>query len=155
MAISRKACSVCKKPVEQTVLPLVSGEESSYRVSVKNLPMMQCPGGHRRLLYPDFAMRIMDSVAAAIPVGKRRGLFRKRVTCGQCASDISSDQIQQKEYETSLGLPEMSEAATAVLSAPVLRCPRCGTEQVAGENELMHVFKALARAFKSAEIHVE
>jgi len=155
MAISRKACSVCKKSVEQTVMPLVSGEESSYHVSMKNVPIVQCPDGHKRLLHPDFAMRMMDSMAAGIPAGKRRGFLWKRTTCGQCGSDIPPDQTRTKEYQVSLELIEVSEATTAVLSAPVFRCAKCGMEQIAGENELMHVFKALARALKSADIRAE
>jgi len=100
-------------------------------------------------------MRIMDSVAAGIPAGKRRGFLWKRTTCGQCASDIPSDQTHTKDYTVSLKLVEVPVATTAVLTAPVLRRANCGMEQIAGENELMHVFKALARALESADIRAE
>src|SRR5688572_24458284 len=156
MAINRKPCALCKSPVDQGVLPLLEGTEESCRVTLSNVPIMLCAEGHKRLLYSNFVMELMDTLAqpetAGLRVGEKRGIFRKRFRCIKCSSDIQGGHTAIAEFRASLRLRDMTDSVSVALTAPVMRCSSCGGEQLADERSLMQVFKALTRAFRSADV---
>jgi len=156
MAINPKPCALCKRPMELGVLPVLAGDEESCRITLGNVPVMVCAEGHKRLLYSNFVMELMDTLAqpetAGLRVGEKRGIFRKRFRCIKCSSDIQGGHTAIAEFRASLRLRDMTDSVSVALTAPVMRCSSCGGEQLADERSLMQVFKALTRAFRSADV---
>ena len=156
MATNRKPCAVCNGAVMEAVLPVLEGKEESCHVTLSNVPIMVCAGEHRRLLYLGFVSELMDTLArpetAGIRVGESRGIFSKRYRCTNCSQDIEGNQKAVGEYKAHVSLGDMTQPLSAVLRAPVMRCGKCGNEQLPDEGELMRVFKALTAAFRSADV---
>jgi hypothetical protein len=156
MAISSKPCALCKRPMEQSILPALTGHEESSRITLGNVPIMVCPEGHKRLLYPTFVTDVMDALArpetAGLQVGEKRGFFRKHFRCIKCSSDIRAEHTAMAEFSANLRLRDMTDAVSVALTNPVMRCTACGSQQLADEGALMQVFKALTHAFRSADV---
>ena len=159
MAIPHKACSRCGKPVSIQTAPPISGTEGAYTLGLESVSVMICGENHKRLVYPDLAMRLMDHIADADASGvyaaTRRGLFKKHTHCAKCTTELPTGTTESMDFRVSVPLPDI-QPVTLTLSAPVLRCAQCGTAQLPDTAHWMkYVFKAMAHAFRSAEIHAE
>jgi hypothetical protein len=156
MAINRKPCVACKSPVEEGVLPALAGSEGPCRITLGNVPVMVCPQGHKRLLYPNFVAELMDALAvpetAGLRVGEKRGLFRKHFRCARCSADIPAEHTASADYKASIKLRDMTDPVDLAVTTVVMRCGACGNEQLADQGELMQLFKALTSAFRSADV---
>ncbi len=156
MAINQKPCALCKGPVSRSVLPVLTGNEHSCRVTLSNVPIVICAEGHKRLLNSNFVMELMDTLArpetAGLRVGEKQGIFRKRFRCAKCSSDIPAEQTAIAEYKANVKLSDMTDSIAVALAVPVMRCGACGNDQLADESGLMELFKALAHAFRSADV---
>jgi hypothetical protein len=144
MAISRKPCTQCKQPMELTVVPAVAGEDGAYRLALESVPAMMCPDKHKRLIYPEFAMAVMDTIAnpatSGVYAAVQRGLLRKRSYCGKCGAELIETRPVSHEFRVSVPV-EGGAPLTAVLAAPCLKCAQCGTEQLPREQDLAdHIF---------------
>ncbi len=158
MAMSRKPCRQCKQPVELKTVPVLSGEDGGYRISLESVPVMVCAANHKRLIHPEFALQVMDIIAnpsSGVYAAPQRGLLRKRTYCAKCAAEL--EQMAPTSRDFRVTVPVESEGPMIVfLTAPCLKCRQCGTEQLPREQDLAdRVFKALAGAFRGAEIHAE
>jgi len=156
MAINRKPCAICNGLMEEGALSLLRGEEGACHMTLSNVPIMLCPEEHKRLLYMSFVSELMDMLArpetAGIRVGESRGIFRKRYRCTKCSHNIEGDQIAIREFKAQVILDEMTRPMSVVLRMPAMRCGKCTNEQLADDNELMRVFRALTAAFRSADV---
>ena len=159
MAISHKACSRCSKPVSLQTLPPISGTEGTYKVVLNGVSVMTCAENHKRFVYPDLAMRLMDQVAnpdvSGLYAATQRGLFKKRAYCAKCSTELPSGEPHSKDYRVSLSLADI-QPVIVTLSVPVLTCAQCGTEQLSSTDDLLKgVFKAMVNAFRAADIHTQ
>ena len=159
MAISVRACLRCSKPVSIQAIPPISGTEGTYKMTLEGVSVMICEENHKRLVYSDLAMRLMDHVAdpdkSGLYAATRRGLFKKRTYCAKCTTELPSGTADNKDYRVSVPLRNI-EPVTVILSAPVIRCAQCGVEQLPDEADLLkYVFKAMTHAFRAAEIHAQ
>ena len=140
MAISHKACSRCGKPVSiQTVAP-ISGTEGAYSLGLEGVSVMICGENHKRFVYPDLAMRLMDHIAnpdaSGVYAATQRGLFKKRAQCAKCTTELPTGKTESVDFRVSVPLPNV-QPVTLTLSAPVLRCEQCGTAQLADTAHLL------------------
>lgn len=159
MAISHKACSRCSKPVSIQAAPPLSGTEGAYKLVLNGVPVMACAENHKRFVYPDLAMRLMDQIAdpetSGLYAATQRGLFKKHAYCAKCSTELPSGEPHSKDYRVSVSLADIPPVIVT-LSAPVLTCAQCGTEQLPGTDDLLkYVFKAMVHAFRSADIHAQ
>lgn len=159
MAISRKPCTQCKKPVELQTVPALSGEDGGYRISLESVPAMVCADNHKRLIHPEFALQVMDAIvdpsSSGLYAAPQRGLLKKRTYCAKCGSELAGLQPAIRDYRVTVAV-ESAAPMVVALSAPCLKCTQCGTEQLPREQDLNdRVFKALAGAFRSAELRAE
>ena len=159
MAISHKACSRCGKPVSIQTAPPISGTEGAYTLGLEGVSLMVCAENHKRFVYSDLAMRLMDyiatSEASGIYAATRRGLFKKHTHCAKCTTELATGTTDSMDFRVSVPLPDI-QPVTLILSAPVLKCVQCGTAQLPDTGHLQkYVFKAMVHAFRSAEIHAE
>jgi len=156
MAVNSKPCAVCQGPMGQAVLPVLTGHEESFRITLGNVPIMVCAAGHKRLLYANFVTELMDELArpetAGLKVGEKQGIFRKRFRCIECSSDIQAEHNALADYSANVKLRDMADAVSVALTTPVMRCNACGSQQLADESSLMRVFKVLTQAFRSAGV---
>jgi hypothetical protein len=157
MAISHKACSRCSKPVSLQALPSMSGTEGAYKMELEGVSAMICGENHKRFVYPDLAMRLMDHIAdpdaSGLYAATQRGLFKKHTHCAKCETELPASKPFGKEYRVTVPLPDI-QPVTVILSAPVLKCAQCGTEQLPDTADLLkYVFKAMTQAFRTADIH--
>jgi hypothetical protein len=159
MAVSHKACPRCSKPVSLQAAPPISGTEGAYKVALEGVSVLICGEDHKRFVYPDFAVRLMDHIAnsdaSGLYAATQRGLFKKRAYCAKCSTEIPIGEPDSKNYRVSVPLQGI-QPVTLTLSAPVLKCAQCGTAQLPDTADLLkYVFKAMTHAFRSAEIHAE
>lgn len=159
MAISHKACSRCSKPVSIQAVPSISGTEGTYKLVLDGVSVMTCAENHKRFVYPDLAMRLMDQIAdpeaSGLYAATQRGLFKKHAYCAKCSTELPSGKSDSKDYRVSVSLADIPPVIVT-LSAPVLKCAQCGTEQLPDTDDLLkYVFKAMVHAFRSAEIHAQ
>lgn len=157
MAISHKACSRCGKPVSIQALPPISGTEGAYKMELEGVSVMVCGENHKRFVYPDLAMRLMDQIAnpdaSGLYAATLHGLFKKHAHCAKCSTELPPGKPGSKDYRVSVPLPDL-QPVTLTLSASVLKCSQCGTEQLPDAADLLkYVFKSMTRAFRSAEVH--
>ena len=120
---------------------------------------MVCAENHKRFVYPNLAMRLMDHIAnpevSGLNAASKRGLFKKRSYCAKCSAELSPAKADSKDYRFSVPLPDI-QSVTVSLKALVVTCAQCGAVQLPDEADLMkYIFKAMTRAFRSAEIHAE
>jgi ribosomal protein S27AE len=159
MTISTKACSRCGKPVSIQDLQPIRGAEGPYKMELEGVSVMVCGENHKRFVYPDLAMRLMDQIAdpdaSGLYAAKLHGLFKKRAHCAKCSTELQPGKPGSKDYRVSVPLPDL-QPVTVTLSAPVLKCAQCGTEQLPDEADLLkYVFKSMTRAFRSADVHAQ
>lgn len=156
MAVNPKPCAVCRGPMGRGVLPVLTGHEESFRITLGNVPIMICAAGHKRLLYANFVTELMDELArpetAGLKVGEKQGIFRKRFRCIKCSSDIQAGHTAVADYSASVKLRDMTDAVSVTLTTPVMKCNACGSQQLADDSALMRVFKVLTQAFRSADV---
>ena len=95
MAISQKACSRCSKPVSIQAIPPISGTEGAYKLGLEGVSVMICGENHKRFVYPDLAMRLMDHIAnpdaSGLYAATQRGLFKKHAYCAKCSTELPSN----------------------------------------------------------------
>jgi hypothetical protein len=156
---SHKACSRCGKPVSIQAIPPIEGTEGAYKVALEGISVMSCAENHKRFVYSDLAMRLMDHIAnpdvSGLYAAPKRGLFKKRAYCAKCSTELSAGKPDSSDYRVSVPLPDI-RPVTVALTAPVIRCAHCGTAQLPDTADLLKfVFKAMAHAFRSAGIHAE
>ena len=159
MAFSQKACSRCGKPVSIQASPPISGTEGTYKMGLEGVSVMVCGENHKRFVYPDLAMRLMDHIAnpdaSGLYAATQRGLFKKHAHCAKCATELPSGKPDRRDYRVSVPLPDI-QPVTVMLSAPILKCAQCGTEQLPDSADLLnYVLKAMTHAFRAAEIHAQ
>ena len=159
MATSHKVCSRCSKPVSLQAAPPISGTEGAYKVALEGVSVLICGENHKRFVYPDLAMRLMDYIAnsdaSGLYAATQRGLFKKSAYCAKCSAELPTGKPDGKDYRVSVPLPNI-QPVTVTLSAPTLECAQCGTAQLPDTADLLNcVFRAMTHAFRAAEIHAE
>jgi hypothetical protein len=140
-------------------MPPISGTEGAYKLDLEGVSVMICAENHKRFVYPDLAMRLMDHIAnpdaSGLYAATQRGIFKKHAHCAKCSTELPPGKPDSKEYRVSVPLPDI-QPVTVTLSAPIRKCGQCGTEQLPDTAHLLkYVFKAMTHAFRSAEIHAE
>ncbi len=118
---------------------------------------MICEENHKRFVYPNLAMRLMDHISnpdvSGLYAATQRGFFTKHTHCAKCETELPAGKPDSKEYRITVPLPDVP-SVTVTLNAPVYKCAKCGTEQLPDAADLRkYVFKSMARAFRSAEVH--
>src|SRR5688572_19754471 len=106
MAISHKACSRCGKAVSLQAAPPISGAEGAYELALENVSVMICGENHKRFVYPDLAMRLMDYIAnpdvSGMYAATRRGLFKKHAHCAKCTTELPTDTTNSMDFRVSV-----------------------------------------------------
>ncbi len=152
-----KPCSKCQGPMDAVELAPFTGEHGGVTVTVRQMPAVQCPQGHRRFLYPAFAALLMDLVKEPQQYGRaaeavKKGLFKKHYHCAACDRELPADAAGTKSLELTATLKHADPFSVAV-EVPVHRCA-CGQESVRARGEVADLaFKAIGHAYRAVDIH--
>jgi DNA-directed RNA polymerase subunit RPC12/RpoP len=149
-------CSKCKAETASSTLSELSGEEAPLAVTVHDMPVLECPQGHRQFANADFPLLLLDHLlehdAPQLPASDTKGLLFKHYHCAACGAELESAPDQKHTFRVEVALPELP-AFDVELTMPVHRCPACGHEQLHSLKEVKsRTPAALAHAFKAAEI---
>lgn len=154
--MSIRRCSICKSETRAAKISLVTGEEAPLAVTVHDLPVLQCPQGHRLFAHEDFPLLLLDHLLEQdepqLPVSEAKGLLFKHYHCAECGSELGAGTEQSHTFRIDVELPDLAPFEVDV-TLPVHRCARCGHEQLHSLKEVRRrTPAALAHAFKAAQI---
>lgn len=149
-------CSKCKAETASSTLAEISGEEAPVAVTVHDMPVRECPHGHRQFANADFPLLLLDHLlehdAPQLPASDAKGLLFKHYHCASCGAELESGPDQKHTFRVAVELPELP-AFDVDLTVPVHRCQACGHEQLHSLKDVKsRAPAALAHAFKAAEI---
>lgn len=150
-----RRCSVCKADTESSRVEL-QGEEAPLAVTVHDMPVLQCPQGHRQFAHSDFPLLLLDHLLERdepkLPASDAKGMLFKHYHCSACGAELPSDPDQRHTFRVEVALLELP-AFDVDLTMPVHRCKNCGHEQLHSLKDIRsRTPAALAHAFKAAEI---
>jgi hypothetical protein len=156
MTPAGKLCSQCRKPVQPATVSHLSGEVGGYRVALESVPVFASVDNHRRLISPRFASEVLDAIGKSelsqAYAAHQQGLFGRRTHCARCGVEMERPVPGNREFRTSMPVKSGASMQIAV-SVPWIRCATCGTEQLPRVNDTPeHLLKALARAFRGAQV---
>ena len=157
MQVNTMRCRECRGEMTLQVLDAIDGEEHGVRMRIEGMPTMQCPNGHRRLVTPEFAMKMMEQLLAdeklvPIETAEKKGLFRKRFCCPACGQELGDDAGDRVVARRVLDM-EGLDAFSVELELPKYRCASCGRESTEPQDTIADdLRKASVHAFHSAAV---
>ena len=157
MKINSMRCKACHQEMTLCRLTPMSGEDEGVRVAIDGMPAMQCGGGHRRFVAPEFAVEMMDNLLddnalmradAAI----QKGLLRKRMCCPGCGTELAAVPADTVAARRLLDFPGL-ESFAVVIEIPKFHCGKCGRKCIAPVKTVVdRLMTAAANAFRAAQV---
>jgi hypothetical protein len=154
--MTTRTCPVCKAEVAPGTLGEISGQEGPLQVKVHQLPVLECPNGHRLFAHPDLPLLLLDQLVegdeARLPASTAKGVLFKQYYCSSCGEKLGEAEANQHSFHVPVALPGV-DPFEVELTMPLHRCTHCGHEQLRSLKEIRaHTPAALAHAFKAASI---
>ncbi|MCW5633682.1 MAG: hypothetical protein KIT17_10120 [Rubrivivax sp.] len=152
-------CRQCEGEMTLADLERIEGEEHGVHLSIKHMPSMTCPKGHRRFVAPTFASALLDALVTGQPLvpldpAARRGLLRKRYACPACGAVLEGGASGRVEAHRTVEIDGL-HAFDVQVDLPTFRCGVCQQESVEPREQMLDdLMKASAHAFRSAELAV-
>ena len=153
-----KPCSKCKGEMSTIVLDPFHGEEGGLKLTVQGMPALVCAQGHKRFIHIEFAAQLMDLMMSpesfsSIPTAAKKGFFKKRYHCPQCAVGLPESPTGHQKLEVVAEIRK-AEPFRVLVDVPVFRCGGCGKESIRSVEETGKLaFKAIDHAYRSIDIH--
>jgi hypothetical protein len=151
-------CPACGGALEPRELAEFGGEADGVGVAFFGLRGLSCShAAHpRRPPYADFGADLASEIlyGDSVPSARKRGIVRKRWTCGRCGSDLDSCGTDRGELRSRIRLPRAAPF-TLTLDMCLARCGACRQTQVVPTRERRRqleqaIFAALAAAERAA-----
>jgi hypothetical protein len=103
---------------------------------------------------PDFGAWLIEEIYNKKKIfAERRGLFKKRLLCSSCSTELSRDSQVPKQIEYELKYKNFTPF-TVRISIPSVECPQC--KKICGVDATgalgYHLNEAIIHAFKSENI---
>lgn len=154
--MAERKCPTCKAVLAARTLPEIAGQEGLLGLKVHDLPVLECPNGHRQFAHPDFPLQLLDHLVeqdeARLPASTAKGMLFKQHHCSSCGEKLTEGANEPHTFHLDVTLPELSPFDVE-LTLPVHRCRHCGHEQLHSLKDVRNrTPAALAHAFKDAEI---
>ena len=149
-------CKRCRAQAEPSRLETAAGKSDSISVTLRGMPVLACPNGHRQFVKQDFALKLVEHLVkedeAGLPAGKEKGLIFTHYYCGECGAELGKSAERRETFPLEVSLPEF-EPFRVELTAPLYRCTKCSREQLHSLEEVRKATPpALAEAFRAADI---
>lgn len=149
-------CKRCRAALQPARLQTAAGKSDSIGITVRDMPVLACPNGHRQFARQDFALRLVEHLVkedeAGLPAGREKGLLFTHYHCGECGTELGKDAARRETFPLEVSLAGF-EPFRVELTAPLYRCPKCSREQLHSLEEVRKATPpALAEAFRAADI---
>ncbi len=149
-------CEACGRKMSLCRLDPVEGDVHGLHVQIEGLPVLECPGGHRRFLAPDFAPKLVEALSKderLVPVSPAsRGPRRERYACPGCGKPLEGGANSRIEAKRVLEL-NGHYAFGVWVGVPKFHCPACGRESVPPDEVVIDdLMKASVHALRSAAV---
>jgi len=150
-------CNQCRQPTSFEVLGPVSGDEKQLTVTLRGMPVLVCPNGHRQFAHGKFAMQLLMHLTEEdepnLPTGNEKGvLLFKHFLCADCGSELQPKEDHRHTFSIDVALADQPKFDID-LTMPVYRCSRCAKEQLHSLKEIRaRTPGALVSAFRAAGI---
>ena len=134
MKSNRMRCRMCGRKMSLCRLDPVEGDVHGLHVQIEGLPVLECPRGHRRLLAPDFAPKLMEALSkderfVSLSPASRGGPRRERYACPGCGKALEGGANSHAEAKRVLEL-NGHYAFGVWVGVPKFHCPTCDRESV-------------------------
>lgn len=156
MKLNTTRCKQCGGEMSPSRLGTIEGAQRDVRMRIEGMPAMQCAGGHKRFVAPEFAVKMMDALLAEklVPLegAALKGLLRKRCCCPGCGRELGGEadgRVQARRTVTIEGL----DAFSVQVDLPKYRCAGCGREITEPHDAMVDgLMKASVQAFRAAAV---
>jgi ribosomal protein L34E len=131
-------CAMCSGAYELKKLPAASGEEGPLKITVRDMPVLECPKHHRAPVHRDFMIWLIQEIRAReaqFAAGKVQGMLFKKHRCGECGEELASKPERRQAFPFELKY-EDTESFKAEIEIPLFKCARCGKEQIRSVSDL-------------------
>jgi len=150
------SCNRCHAETDITIVNFADGEADSLRIRLKELPLRQCPEGHRQFVRPNFAIELLRHLTEEdepeLPAGKEKGFIMKKYLCESCGEALEPKPDHRHTFSIDIKLEDLDPFCVD-LSMPVYKCSACGKEQLHSLKEVRKLTPAaMAHAFEAANI---
>lgn len=133
-----RKCPKCYGALESQKLPVSSGEDGALKLSVHDMPVLECAKHHRLPVHGDFMIWLIQEIRAReaqIAAGKEQGMLFKKHLCGECGKELASKPEQRQAFPfdmTYAGMPPFR----VEIDMPLYKCTGCGKNQIRSIKEL-------------------
>ena len=138
MAARIRNCAMCSGALEPNKLPSVAGEDGPLKLSLKDLPVLECAKHHRTPVHRDFMLWLIQEIRSRevqIAAGKAQGLLFKKHHCGQCGKELAAKPERRQTFGFDLSYEDLAPFRLEV-EVPQYKCGGCGKEQMRTPKDL-------------------
>ena len=138
MALKIPHCPMCSGACELRTVPAVSGEGGNLKLTVRELPVFQCPKNHKMPVHRDFMIWLIREIRereTQIAAGKEQGMIFKKHLCGSCGKELGAKPERQQAHPFELKFEELAPFKLEI-EMPLYKCAGCGKEQIRSAKEL-------------------
>jgi hypothetical protein len=138
MAIKLTHCPMCSGARALKALADLSAEHGPLKITLRDLPVLQCPKNHNAPVHSDFMLWLIQEIrarAGAIAAGKEQGMLFKKHLCGDCGRELAAKPDRRQAFLYDLKFEELAPFGLAV-EMPMYKCTGCGKEQIRSTKDL-------------------
>jgi hypothetical protein len=131
-------CPLCSGARELKTLPAVTGEDGTLRLTLRDLPVLQCAKNHKGPVHADFMIWLIHEIRdreAQIPAGKEQGMIFKKHLCVGCGKELSAKPERQQTSPFDLKFEDLAPFKLEI-EMPLYKCTGCGKEQIRSSKDL-------------------
>ena len=137
MAISLKACLMCRGATQLTAITEVAAEEGPLKLKVLGMPAAKCAKGHAAPVHQDFLLWLLGGIrerGAALPAAEAKGMLLKKYLCA-CGKELPGKAESRRAFPFEFTY-EGAPAFKVEVDMPSYKCGGCGKEQLRSSEEL-------------------
>lgn len=123
---------MCSGAFAASKLPVAAGEDGPLKLSVHDMPVLECAKHHRAPLHRDFMLWLIQEVRARetqVAAGKAQGMLFKKHQCGECGKDLGAKAERRQVFGFDLSYEETAPFRLEI-EMPVYKCTGCAKEQI-------------------------
>jgi len=138
MALKVPHCPMCSGACELRTVPAVSGEDGNLKLTLRDLPVFQCPKNHKVPVHRDFMLWLIQEIRAResqIAAGKEQGLIFKKHLCDGCGKELGPKPERRQAYPYDLKYEDLAPFKLEI-EMPLYKCTGCGKEQIRSAKDL-------------------
>jgi hypothetical protein len=129
---------MCSGALAAQKLAGAAGEDGPLKLSVHDMPVLECPKHHRAPVHRDFMIWLIQEIRAReaqFAAGKEQGMLFKKHLCGECGKELSAKPERRQVFPFGLTY-EDNPPFRLEIEMPLYKCTGCGKEQIRAVKDL-------------------